>query len=90
MNKAELIDAIAKNADLTKKAASAALDGTLEAITAALASGEDVSLIGFGSYSVSERAARTGRNPRTGEEITIPASKIVKFKAGKELKEKVQ
>lgn len=90
MNKTELIDAIAQSAELTKKAASAALEGTLEAISSALARGDDVTLIGFGSLSVTERAARTGRNPRTGDVIQIAASKNVKFKAGKELKEKVQ
>jgi len=90
MNKTELVDAIAQDAEITKKAASAALDSMLDAISRALSQGDDVSLVGFGTFSVSDRAARTGRNPRTGEEIQIPASKTVKFKTGKELKEKVQ
>ena len=90
MNKTELTDAIAKHAELTKKAAGAALEATLEAIATALASGELVSLVGFGAFSVAARAERPGRNPRTGKEMMIAASKTVKFKAGKELKEKVQ
>ena len=90
MNKSELIDAIAESAELTKKKAGDALDALMHAVSGALSGGKDVQLIGFGTFSVTERAARKGRNPRTGEEIDIAASKNVKFKAGKELKEKVQ
>lgn len=87
MNKSELIDAIATGADLSKAAAGRALDATLDAMTKTLASGDSVSLVGFGTFSVKERAARTGRNPRTGEPIQIAASKNVAFKAGKALKD---
>ncbi|HWP18358.1 MAG TPA: HU family DNA-binding protein [Burkholderiaceae bacterium] len=90
MNKAELVDAIAADADLSKAAAARALDAFIANVTKALAAGDTVSLIGFGSFSVSERAARTGRNPRTGEEITIEASQGVKFSAGATLKSAVQ
>ncbi|GEK16214.1 HU family DNA-binding protein [Aliivibrio fischeri] len=87
MNKANLIDSIAEQADLTKKQAYDALDALTLTITDALSHGEDVSLIGFGTFKISERAARTGRNPKTGEAIQIRASKIPSFKAGKALKE---
>ncbi|MEW6098112.1 MAG: HU family DNA-binding protein [Pseudomonadota bacterium] len=90
MNKAELVDAIAADADLSKASAARALDAFIANVTKALAAGDSVSLIGFGSFSVSERAARTGRNPRTGEEITIEASQGVKFTAGATLKSAVQ
>ncbi|UZG48584.1 HU family DNA-binding protein [Caldimonas thermodepolymerans] len=90
MNKAELVDAIAADADLSKAAAQRALDSFINNVTKALASGDTVSLIGFGSFSVTERQARTGRNPRTGEEITIEASQGVKFSAGASLKAAVQ
>ena len=89
MTKAELIDAIALHADLTKREAGLALDATMDAITAALKNGEDVTLVGFGSFSVRDREARTGRNPATGAAIEIPASQTVCFKAGKALKDAV-
>jgi len=89
VNKSELIDAIAASADLPKAAAGRALDATLEAVTAALTKGESVSLVGFGSFSVSERAARDGRNPQTGAVIKIAAKKVAKFKAGAELNGKL-
>lgn len=89
MNKAELIDAIADSADLTKADAGRALDGMIDAITAALKKGETVSLVGFGSFAVKERAERQGRNPQTGDSITIAAAKIPAFKAGKALKDAV-
>ena len=89
MNKSELIEAIAESADISKASAGRALDGMIDAISKALKQGEQVSLIGFGTFAVKERAARTGRNPRTGEEITIAASKIPGFKAGKALKDAV-
>lgn len=89
MNKTDLIDAIAKKADLSKKDAEAALKATLASIEEALANDEKVVLVGFGTFSVKERAAHQGRNPSTGKTITIPASKAPAFKAGKELKDKV-
>ena len=89
MNKSELIDAIAQKGGLTKVDAGKALDATLEAIGDALKAGDTVTLVGFGSFSVKERAARTGRNPKTGEELQIPASKVPSFKAGKGLKDSV-
>jgi len=89
VNKSELINAIAENADLPKASAGRALDATIKAITDSLASNEPVTLIGFGTFEVRERAARTGRNPRTGETIQIKASKNPAFKAGKALKEAV-
>lgn len=89
MNKSELIDAIAKSADLPKAAAGRALDAVIEAVTNELKEGGSVSLVGFGVFSVKERAERAGRNPRTGESITIPAAKIPNFKAGKALKDAV-
>lgn len=89
MNKTELIDSIAKNAGLSKKDAEAALQATIESIESALAGGEKVTLVGFGTFEVKERAAREGRNPATGETIKIKASKAPAFKAGKEFKEKV-
>lgn len=87
MNKTELTNAIAEKAELTKADAGRALDATIEAIQETLAKGEQVSLVGFGTFSVRERAARQGRNPRTGEAIAIPASKNAAFKAGKALKD---
>lgn len=89
MNKAELIDPIAGHADLTKSDAGRALEGFCEAITDAMRKGEDVVLVGFGSFSVKAREARTGRNPSTGEAIEIAASKSVGFKPGKALKDAV-
>jgi DNA-binding protein HU-beta len=89
MNKSELIDAIAESAGLTKADAGRALDGFLGAVTGALSKGDSVALVGFGTYSVKERAERKGRNPQSGEEITIKAAKIPSFKAGKTLKDAV-
>ena len=89
MNKAELIDAVADSADLSKASAGRALDAAIEAITKALKKGDTVTLVGFGTFSVRKRAARTGRNPRTGEEIKIKASKVPGFKAGNALKDAI-
>jgi len=89
VNKSELIDAIAEKADISKAAAGRALDATLDAITGALKEGDQVTLIGFGTFLVRERASRVGRNPRTGEAMTIAAAKIPSFKAGKALKDAV-
>lgn len=89
MNKSELIDAIAESADLPKAAAGRALDAVVESITSALKNDDSVSLVGFGTFSVKDRAARTGRNPQTGESINIAAAKIPSFKAGKALKDAV-
>lgn len=89
MNKSELIDAIAEGADLSKAAAGRALDATVDAITDALKKNDQISIVGFGTFSVRERAARTGRNPRTGEEIKIAAAKVPAFKPGKALKDAV-
>jgi DNA-binding protein HU-beta len=85
MNKAELVDAIASNSKLSKADAARALDATVESINKALKKGERIGLVGFGSFSVSKRAARIGRNPQTGKEIKIAAKKVVKFKAGADL-----
>lgn len=87
MNKSELIDRIAETADLSKADATRALDATLEAITTALKNGDQIALVGFGTFAVKERAARTGRNPQTGKEIPIAASKAAGFKPGKALKD---
>ena len=89
MNKHELVSAIAQNAELSKKDAENALSAALNAITKALTEGEKVQLVGFGTFEVRERAARTGKNPRTGEAIEIAASKVPAFKAGKALKDVV-
>lgn len=89
MNKSELIDAIADSADISKAAAGRAVDAFVDSITGALKEGDQVTLIGFGTFSVKDRAARTGRNPQTGEEIQIAAAKIPSFKAGKALKDAV-
>lgn len=89
MNKSELIKHIASTASLTQAQATAALNALESGVTKALAAGEDVALIGFGTFSVKERAARTGRNPKTGEEIQIAASKVPSFKAGKGLKDSI-
>lgn len=89
MNKGDLIKAIA-DAGLTKKDAETALNAAVAAVSDALAKGEAVQLIGFGTFSVKERAAREARNPRTGETVQVPASKVPAFKAGKALKAKVQ
>ena len=90
MNKAELIDHVAASADLTKAAAGAAVEAVVSGVTKALSNGDSVSLVGFGTFSVSDRAARTARNPRTGATINVPASKAPKFKAGKALKDAVK
>lgn len=89
MNKSELIDAIAASAGIPKSAAARALDGALEAIEKALKKGDMVTLVGFGTFYVGKRAARTGRNPRTGEVIKIKAAKVPKFRPGKALKDAV-
>ena len=90
MTKTELIEQIYQKAELpTKAKAEAALDAVLSSLRAAVASGDTVTFTGFGSFKVTERAARKGRNPRTGKEITIPACKVVKFTPGKKLKEAV-
>ena len=89
VNKAELIEAIAAAADISKASAERALDGATNAISGALKSGDQVTIVGFGSFYVGERGARTGRNPRTGETIQIAASKSPKFRAGKALKDAV-
>ncbi len=89
MNKAELIDAIASSTDQSKASAGRALDAAIDAITKALKKGDTVTLVGFGTFSVRKRAARTGRNPRTGEAIKIKASKVPGFKAGKALKDAI-
>lgn len=85
MNKAELIDAIAADAGLTKADSKKALEAFVKTTTGALAKGDRVALVGFGSFSVAKRAARKGRNPQTGKEINIKAKSVVKFKAGAEL-----
>lgn len=90
MNKTELVAAVATKADLSKKDAEAAVKAVLDAVTEALADGEKVALVGFGTFEVKERAARTGKNPRTGEPIEIPASKVPSFKAGAALKNAVK
>lgn len=87
MNKAELIDTVSNQAGLSKSDAANAVDSVFGIITRTLQNGDSVTLVGFGTFAVSDRAARTGRNPRTGEAITIPASKSPKFKAGKALKD---
>ncbi|WP_142335171.1 HU family DNA-binding protein, partial [Bacillus toyonensis] len=88
--KTELIKNVAQNAEISQKEATVVVQTVVESITNALAAGEKVQLIGFGTFEVRERAARTGRNPQTGEEMQIAASKVPAFKAGKELKEAVK
>jgi len=90
MTKAELVAKIASEAGIIKSQAEKALDGFVSAVSGALSAGEKTTLVGFGTFSVGERSQREGRNPRTGEKIKIPASKVVKFKAGKTLSEKVK
>ncbi|MBY0200167.1 HU family DNA-binding protein [Priestia megaterium] len=90
MKKAELIDAVATKAELTKQDSKKAVDALFETISNTLAKEEKIQLIGFGTFEVRERAERTGRNPQTGEEMTIPASKVPAFKPGKEFKEAVK
>ncbi len=89
MNKSDLVDAIAKSAELSKAAAARALDATVDTIKKALKKGDTVSLVGFGTFKVGKRAARNGRNPRTGATIKIKAAKVPKFAAGKGLKDAV-
>jgi DNA-binding protein HU-beta len=89
MNKAELIDQIAADAGITKAAANDTLDSLTNAVITTLKKGDKVTLVGFGTFSVTQRAARNGRNPQTGETIKIKASKSPKFKAGKEFAEKI-
>ncbi|MGO1355634.1 MAG: HU family DNA-binding protein [Alkalibacterium gilvum] len=89
-NKAELIEKVASSADLTKKDATAAVEAVFGSIKDTLADGEKVQIIGFGNFEVRDRAARKGRNPQTGEEIQIPATKVPAFKAGKALKDAVK
>lgn len=87
MNKSELVDAVAEQSGLTKADAAKAVDAVFDAVTGALKAGDEVRLVGFGTFAVAERAERIGKNPRTGEEIMIPASKQAKFKPGKGLKD---
>ena len=87
MNKSELIDHIAQQADMSKAAASRALEAAIDAITDALKNGDSVSLVGFGTFVATEREARTGRNPRTGDAIKIDKAKVPKFRPGKALKD---
>ncbi|RUM93577.1 MAG: DNA-binding protein HU [Thiothrix sp.] len=89
MNKSEFVDAVATDIDITKADAAKAVDSVVNVITNALKNGDQLNLIGFGSFQVKDRAARTGRNPRTGEAIEIKASKMPTFKAGKALKDAV-
>lgn len=89
MNKNDLIAKVASDADISKSDASSAVEAVLGSITGALRGGDEVRLVGFGTFSVAARAASEGRNPRTGEKIQIPASKNPKFKAGKQLKDAV-
>ena len=90
MTKADLVSRMAKDAKISKAAAGRALDGAVDAITRALKKGDSVTLVGFGTFSVSKRKARKGRNPQTGREIKIPARKVAKFKAGAYLKKAVK
>ena len=89
MNKADLVDAIAKGAEISKVQAASALNTFIDSTTEALKKGERVALVGFGSFTTSQRQARTGRNPQTGKSIDIPAKNVVKFKPGTELIDKV-
>ena len=90
MNKGELIEAVAKDVGISKALAGRALDSTIGTITKGLSKGERIVLVGFGSFSVSTRKARSGRNPRTGQTITIPATKVARFKAGDKLAQAVK
>jgi len=87
VNKAQLIEAVAKSADISKAAAGKALDGALNAIMGSLKKGQSITLVGFGTFRVGKRAARDGRNPRTGDVIKIKAARVPKFSAGKALKD---
>lgn len=90
MNKGDLIEAVSKDAGISKALAGKVLDSTIDAITKGLGKGDRVALVGFGTFSVSTRKARTGRNPRTGKEIMIPATKVARFKAGNKLAQSVK
>lgn len=90
MNKTDLIEKVAKEADLSKAAAGRAVNAVFDGISSALSKGEDVGIVGFGTFSVSARPARQGRNPQTGQPIQIKATRVPKFKAGKNLKESVK
>lgn len=90
MNKGELIETVAKDVGISKALAGRALDSAIAAVKKSLSRGERVSLVGFGSFSVSTRKARSGRNPRTGQTITIPATKVARFKAGDKLAQAVK
>lgn len=90
MNKGDLVSAMAEVTGMTKKDTTAAVDAFIEVVSETLEKGEDVALVGFGTFKVKERAARKGRNPQTGEEIDIPASNVVSFKVGKTLKDAVK
>jgi DNA-binding protein HU-beta len=90
MNKGELIEAVAKDAGISKALAGKVLDSAIDAITRSLSKGDRVALVGFGTFSVSARKARSGRNPQTGKEIRIPATKVAKFKAGNKLVQAVK
>ena len=90
MNKGELIEAVAKDAGISKALAGKVLDSAIDAITKSLSKGDRVALVGFGTFSVSTRKARSGRNPQTGKEIRIPATKVAKFKAGNKLVQAVK
>lgn len=89
MNKADLIDKVAEATDMSKAAAARALDATIQAVTTAMANGEEVSLVGFGTFVVKDRPARSGRNPQTGATIQIAAAKVPGFRPGKALKDAV-
>jgi len=89
VNKSELVESVANASDLTKAAAQRAVEAVFETISGAMSQGDSVSVVGFGTFSVSDRQARTGRNPKTGENIEIAACKVPKFKAGKSLKDAV-
>jgi DNA-binding protein HU-beta len=90
MNKGELVEKLASECNLSKAAAEQVVNSTFSAITGAIKAGDKVTLVGFGTFSVSERSTREGRNPQTGETLTIPAKKVVKFKAGSKLTETVK
>ncbi|MDH4321043.1 MAG: HU family DNA-binding protein [Desulfobulbaceae bacterium] len=90
MNKSELVDGMASASGISKAAAEKALNGMLDSITSALSKGDKVTLVGFGTFSVAKRAARTGRNPQTGKEIKISARKVARFKAGSKLSDAVK
>ena len=85
MNKADIVEVVARSAGISKSASERAVDGALDAIKGALKKGHSVTLVGFGTFRVGKRSARVGRNPRTGEEVSIPPGKAVRFKPGKEL-----